>query len=106
MHPKTTDLTGLQARKQLLIVESELNRAQLVAEWREVKTGMVRLADQISTVGSMAESIAKISASISTLFRGFSRNNGDGQESSWISTLFKGARAGASWWSSFRSHSR
>jgi hypothetical protein len=108
MSRKTTDLTGLQTRKQLLVVESELNRVQLVAEWREMKVGIEHLAGQVMAVGSMAESAAKIGTSFAGFFRGFStqKKNDDGKKPSWISTVFSGARAGISLWSALRSHLR
>jgi len=101
-------MTPLQTRKQLLVLESELNRAQFVAEWQEVKAGVEHLAGQVSAVGSLAESAARIGTSFAGFFRGFShpQKNEDGKKSSWISTVFNGARAGISLWSTLRSHLR
>lgn len=109
MSQKSTRLTGLQARKNLLIVESELNRVQLAAAWRELKIGLEQVTGRIATVSSAAEAAAKIGASVIGFFRGFStrenkeRTNG---KKSWLSTVFNGTRAGVSLWSAIRSHLR
>jgi len=108
MSRKTTELTALTARKQLLIVESELNRSQLVAEWAEVRKGLESLAGRVATVGRFAESTAKVGTSFSSLFREFpwTNKNGDDRKSSWVSRFFSGARAGIYLWSALRSHRR
>ena len=108
MSRKTTELTALQTRKQLLLVESELNRVQMVAEWEKVKVGLEQATRQITAVGSLLESAAKIGTSFTGFFQGFSDpdKNSDGEKTSWISRVFTGARAGASLWAALRSHLR
>ena len=55
-------MNPLESRKQLLIAESELNRAQLVQEW-QVMTGEVRsLTSQARTIGSIASAVATLVA--------------------------------------------
>lgn len=105
MSGKTTELNR-QSRKQLLVVESELNRTQLAADWNAVKTGLEEVAQQVIGVASLAESAAKIGTSFAGFFRGFSgdKDKAEGKKRSWISTMFHGARAGFSLWSSVRSH--
>ena len=108
MSRKTTELISLQARKQLLIVESELNRAQVLAEWTELRKGLEPLVDRVATVGSFVESAARIGTSFSSLFQEFPRanKNGDGRKPSWVSRIVSGARVGIYLWSALRSHRR
>ena len=50
--------TKLELRKQLLIAESELNRAQLSEEWRKMAHGVHGLADQAKTIAAWTSSAA------------------------------------------------
>jgi len=105
MSGKITNLTPLQARKQLLVVESELNRRQLVADWMDVKAGVDHLAAQITTLTSVAESAVKLGATVTNFFHGFQaakKHQEDEEEEeskpSWISGLFNLAKRGISLW--------
>ena len=110
MFRKASGLSELQARKQLLIVESELNRARLVADWSEMRDHFEHLGGRITRIGTVAESAARIASSAAGIFRGiFSRRkapDGPIRKASLIYSVFNGARAGMSLWSSLRSHSR
>jgi len=50
----TKGLSPLEARKQLLVVESELNRAQLINELRGLKDELYQLKNQVEAIGSIA----------------------------------------------------
>ena|ERR1700744_4781324 len=103
MSRKTANLTPLQIRKQMLIIESELNRTQLVADWGDVKKAVDHFGSQVSTVTTLAESAVKVGASVAQFFQGFSGSDGDDQKSkrsSWFSTAFDLAKRGFSLWRS------
>jgi HPt (histidine-containing phosphotransfer) domain-containing protein len=51
-------MNPLESRKQLLIAESELNRAQLVQEWQTMADEVHALADQARTISSIASAVA------------------------------------------------
>jgi hypothetical protein len=105
MPGKNFHLTPLESRKQLLLVESELNRAQLVNELRDFKSEIHHLQDQVQAVGSLASSAAKLVTTFSAIGNAFThRDAGEKGKSSWISTLLNGARTGASIWGALRSH--
>jgi hypothetical protein len=105
MPGKNFHLTPLESRKQLLLVESELNRAQLVNELRELKGEIHHLKNQVHAVGSMVSSAAKLATTFSAIGSAFThRSAAEKEKSSWISTLFNGARTGASIWGALRSH--
>jgi hypothetical protein len=102
---KNLQLTPLESRKQLLLVESELNRAQLLNELREFKNEIRGLEVQVEAVGSLISSAAKLAATVSGIGRAFTHRNPDEiKKTSWISSLFKGARMGASMWGALRSN--
>jgi hypothetical protein len=105
MPGKNFHLTPLESRKQLLLVESELNRAQLLNELRDFKSEIYHLQDQVQAIGSLASSAAKLATTFSAIGNSFThRDAGEKGKSSWISTLLNGARTGASIWGALRSH--
>jgi hypothetical protein len=95
MSGKKSQLTPLATRKQLLLVESELNRVQLLNEVRDFKNEIHHLRHQVCAIGSVASSAAKLAA---TFF-----HHDEGKKSSWVSTLLHGMQAGASLWRLLRS---
>jgi len=105
MPGKKIQLTPLETRKQLLLVESELNRAQLINEVRDFKDQILHLKHQVLGLGSTVSLAARLAATFSAVGRPFSRRDEDGR-SSWISTLFKCAKAGTSLWLLLRSFRR
>lgn len=105
MAGKKSQLTSLEAKKQLLLVESELNRAQLLNELRDFKNEIHTLKNQVEAIGSLAASAAKLAATFSAIGAAFThRDAGENGKSSWISTLLNGARTGAVLWTTLRSH--
>jgi hypothetical protein len=105
MPGKNFRLTPLESRKQLLLVESELNRVQLLNELRDLKNEIHRLENQVCAVGSLASSAAKLATIFSAIRSAFThRADVKNGKPSWISTLLNGARAGASIWGALRSH--
>jgi hypothetical protein len=108
MSGKTTGLTALEMRRQLLVVESELNRAHLLNECREVRKGINHLTGQIGVLAQLTESAVNIGTSFAGFFRGMSggKKPEEGRKPSWIATLLEGARAGISLWTTITSSKR
>jgi hypothetical protein len=107
MPGKNFQMTPLESRKQLLLVESELNRAQLLNELRDFKSKILQLEDQMQVIGSLASSAVTLASTFSTIGNALTHRNGeDGKSKSWISTLLNGARTGVSIWSALRSHQK
>jgi hypothetical protein len=105
MAGKKSRLTTLETRKQLLLVESELNRAQLLNELSDFKNELHLLKNQVEAIGSLAASAAKLATTFSTIGTAFThRAAGENGKTSWISTLLNGARTGAVIWATLRSH--
>jgi hypothetical protein len=105
MSGKNLHLTPLEARKQLLLVESELNRAQLLNELRELRNEIHHLKDQVHAIGSLASSATKLATTFSAIGNAFTHKNPEEKKkTSWISTILNGARTGASIWGALRSH--
>jgi len=104
MPGKKPQLTSLETRKQLLLVESELNRAQLLNDLRDFKNEIHNLKQQVGGMVSIAAAAAKLATTFSAIGQAFSHRNEDEKENSpWISTLLNGAKAGTSLWRLLRS---
>ena len=91
----------VQARKQLLIAESDINRAEMLHEWQEISSGVRGFSDRLKSVGSLA-SAATLLVSAFPL-----RNSqpSDGKPS-WLNTIFKGAKLAGSLWLAYKSRRR
>ena len=90
----------LESRKQLLIVESELNRAQLVQEWQVVKGEVHALTEQARTVRSVASAVATLVAGLASCRR--KTTAPEAKKPSWLQTILKGAGLVGSLWTEFR----
>lgn len=97
-------LTPLAVRKQLLVVESEINRAELGREWAslhaEACDAATELTGDASALGSLASAGAALFTTGSVLRRMVSGNRA--AKGSWVRTLVNGARAGISVWLALR----
>ena len=104
MSGKKPRLNPLASRKQLLIAESELNRAQLVQDGQAVADGVHAVADRARTLGT----VAAIAASLVAGFASFRRQKSAAaaEKPSWPQTLLKGAGLLSTVWQSFRSPDR
>ena len=100
MPGKNSRLKELASRKQLLIAESDLNRAHLVHEWQTMEGDVRALADQAKTVGA----IASVAASLTAGFTSFSRNKSApaNEKKTWWRTIVKVAGLASTAWSEFR----
>jgi hypothetical protein len=104
MPGKKSHVTPLELRKQLLIAESELNRAQLVQEWQAVADGVRSAADRARTLGSVASAAATLVASLASFQR--KKSAPAAGKPSWLQTLLKGAGLISTVWQAFRSQGR
>jgi len=100
MFGKNPRMNPLESRKQLLVAESELNRAQLVQEWQTMADGVRSVADRTRTVSSLALAAASLIAGLG-FFRRTRSAPGD-ERPSWWQTILKGAPLAGSLWSKFR----
>jgi HPt (histidine-containing phosphotransfer) domain-containing protein len=94
-------MNSLKSRKQLLIAESELNRAQLVQEWQMMRAEVHSLTSQARTIGSIASAAATLVAGLSSLCH--KKSPPAAEKPSWWKTLLKGAGLASSFWQAFRS---
>jgi hypothetical protein len=100
-------LTPLESRKQLLLLESELNRALLLSEARQLKNELHQLSNQVRSLGSLVSSAAHLAGTFADIGQTFSARTGDEKpRASWMSALIDGAKAGASLWGAWRSRSK
>ncbi len=94
-------MSQLESRKKLLIAESELNRVQLVQEWRTLAGDVHALAAQAKTIGIIASAAASLVAGLS-VFRQ-KKSEPVAQKTSWLQTILRGAELAGSLWTQFRS---
>lgn len=103
MFGKTPHVSPLALRKQLLIAESELNRAQLSEEWQTITHGVRDLAHRAITVGAWAASAALLVAGL-TAWRSGPPAPGTAK-SSWFHKILNGTRLATTVWLAFRGRS-
>ena len=100
MFGETSHLSPLESRKQLLVAESELNRAGLSEEWQAMTRSVRDLAHEVKTIAAWASSAALVVAGLSTLRRD-SPWSGT-VKSSWFQKILKGARMASTLWLALR----
>jgi hypothetical protein len=93
-------MNPLASRKQLLIAESELNRAELVQEWQMMADEVHSLANQARTFSSFASAAASLVAGLASFRR--KKPAPAAEKPSWLQTILKGAQLAGSLWSKFR----
>ena len=104
MFGKKSRVSPLELRKQLLIAESELNRAHLAQEWGAMAVGVRMLTDRARSFGSIASAAALLVAGLAAFRRG---KCGDADvKPSWLQTILKGAGLISTLWLAFRSQGR
>ena len=97
-------MNPLTSRKQLLIAESELNRAQLFQECQTMADEVRSLTSQARTFGSFASAAASVVAGLASFRR--KKPAPVEEKPSWWRTVLKGAGLASSFWSEFRSQGR
>jgi hypothetical protein len=104
MSAKNPSLNPLNSRKQLLIAESELNRAGLVQDWQTMADDVHTLASRARNIGVFASAAAALVASIAS-FRRKKTSAAVDEKSSWWRTVFKSAGMFYTFWQAFRPQS-
>ena len=104
MFGKKPRLNPLESRKQLLIAESELNRAQMAGDMAALTAGVRTFTDRAKSFGSIASSAAVLVAGLAAFRRG--KPAGANAKPSWLRTILKGAGLISTFWLAFRSQRR
>jgi hypothetical protein len=104
MSRKTPRISLLELRKQLLIAESELNRAQLVEELQTAADGVRSLAEHAKSLSLIVSSTAML-AGVWVAFRRGKRAE-TGAKPSLFQTLLNSAGLIKKLWTEFRPRDR
>lgn len=102
MFGKKSHVSPLGLRKQLLIAESELNRAQLSEEWQTMGRGVCDLAHQAKIMAAWASSAALLVAGVTVWRRDLPAPGA--AKSSWFQKILNAARVASTIWLAFRAH--
>ncbi|HEV7923844.1 MAG TPA: hypothetical protein VGR14_00705 [Verrucomicrobiae bacterium] len=97
-------MNQLQSRKQLLIAESELNRAQFVQEWEGMAEGARSIAARARSLKMIVSSAAVVAAGMAAFRRG--KRAQAGAKTSWLKSILRTARLLSGIWLAFRSAGR
>ena len=100
MFEKKPRMNSLESRKQILIAESELNRAQLVGDMAALTAGVRTLTDRAKSFGSIASSAAMLVAGLAAFQRG--KPVDADAKPSWLRTILKGTGLISTLWLVFR----
>lgn len=101
MFGRKPKLTALEVRKQLLVAESEVNRASMQEDWATLQAETQLLLEKGRSIFSIASTAAVATAGFSAL-RGI-WSSGQNGKTPWLTRLLKIARVGASLWFTSRS---
>jgi hypothetical protein len=93
-------MNPLELRKQLLIAESELNRAQLLQEWQAMADGVRSVTDWARTISTLASIAVSLIAGLASFRR--TKSAPADEKPSWWQTLLEVALLAGSFWSEFR----
>lgn len=97
-------MNPLESRKQLLIAESELNRAELVRDWQTMADDVHALARKARIIGSWVSIAASLVAGLAFFRR--KKSAPIAEKPSWLQTILKGAGPISALWQAFRSKGR
>jgi hypothetical protein len=100
MRRKLPGVNPLQLRKELLIAESELNRAQLVGDMSALTVEVHALTSRAKSLGLIAASGVALVAGLASFKRGKAVDAA--AKSSWLPSLLKGAGQISTLWAAFR----
>ena len=104
MSGKNHRMNPLESRKQLLIAESELNRAELLRDWQTMADDVHALARKARIIGSWASIAASLVAGLAFFRR--KKSAPAAEKPSWLQTILKGAGLISTLWQAFRSKGR
>lgn len=102
MSGEKPDLTSLESRKQLLLLESELNRVQLLEDLNGLRSEVKRLKNQVHCIGSLASAAAMFFSTLSIFRRTSGEHENQADKPPCISRLLKGIETVATLWSELR----
>ena len=99
-------MNSLESRKQLLIAESELNRAQLVDDMTALKTGVRAFTHRATSLGSIGSSAAVLAMGLTALQRDQPVNADMKANASRLHTILKGVVLVSALWLAFSAQRR
>jgi hypothetical protein len=101
MFGKTQRMKDLAARRQMLVLESDLNRQLLLREWHGIRQEFHGLTAGLGSLGSLASLAAQVGAASTDFLNGIPRNNrrAAGAKSSLVSSVLHAVRMGRWVWS-------
>jgi hypothetical protein len=100
MPRKMPRINHLAIRKELLIAESEINRANVMEELATMKSGVHTLAGRVKTVSALASAAGVLIAGFAAFKRSRSAASDPGH--SWLRTAVNGVRMAGSLWFALR----
>ena len=103
MFGKPSHVSPLESRKQRLIAESELNRAQMSEEWQTMTREVRDLARRAKTFSRWASSAALLAAGLAASRRG--KALAAREKPSWLQRILRGAQLAGTIWLVFRGRS-
>jgi hypothetical protein len=89
-------------RRQLLIAESELNRAELSDEWRKLTAEISELTHRAKTIAVWSSSAAMLTAGLAAFRR--RRVTAAEERPSWLQRALEWGQLVSSLWQAFRSN--
>ena len=101
MSGKNPRMNPLDLRKQLLITESELNRAQLVGDMTALTAGVRALTGRVKSFRAIAASATVLVAGLAVFRR--MKSVPAGGKPFWLQTILKGTGLVSTIWRTFRS---
>ena len=93
-------MNPLQLRKQLLIAESEVNRAQLGREWQKLTDEAVAVTNRAKSFNGLAASILSLVAAVGTFTN--SAPSPAAAKTSWLQKISSGVKLASTVWLMFR----
>ena len=100
MFGKNPRLSPLQSRKQLLLVESEINRVQLAGDMAALTADVRALTGRARAIGLIASSAAALWVGLAAFRR--KKSAPAAEKPSWLQTIVKAAGLLSSLWLAFR----
>jgi len=97
-------MNPLQSRKQLLLAESELNRAQLAGDMAALTADVRALTGRAKTIGLIASSATALLVGLAAFRR--KKSAPAAGKPSWLPTILEGAGLVSSLWLAFRPQPR
>lgn len=97
-------MKDLSSRKQYLIAENELSRAQLVEDFASLRSEVHALTQRANSYRAAASSAALLVTGLTAFQKG--RHKESESKSSWLKTLLKGAGLASTMWLAYQSTTR